>query len=809
MGKFRKYFALLVTGSLVALGAQIVNAPPAAACIGDCGDAAIFVKVPWDDYGYTTSGGGEIDDSSDSCYIFASCTTPTGTVEWFIDGVSQGVMDVFKDGSFGVNHPEKASFGGLFAQPEVGLHQFDWVYNGNFGEESQSYNGRIFQASSRVRLAQVATTSTAGDPTRFTATVTGFGASGSNFPYPPSGTVEIFDGGTVINVANLVDGAAVVDLVLDGAYEHQLTARYSGDRNFKAPGDLAPPIQHTITKATPNIALVHSASAPTVAGQDVTFTSTVIPPSSSNTFIPTGTVTFTDGDFTLGTATVNASGVATLTRQLGAGTHTIVSQYAGDQNFWSAAASLVHSVDKASATNVLNGSRDSTVFGEAFDLTSTLGAVAPAGGAPTGTVTFTDLSAKSTTLGTDTISGVRGDPTSVTTSALEVGSHRLTSTYSGDGNFNAQAASPILHLVEKANVTFALDQAKPRTVFGEPIGLTMTVLAHAPSVAQPTGTVTLLDTTTGAVLGTVALDAVGKASFNTVLSAGSHVITGTYNGDGHFNKSGAVQVTQLVDQATSHATLSSPSPSALGAATTLRATLVAVAPGAGTPTGLLQFFDSGRALGLPASVVNGAASLVVPSFSGGAHSLTASYLGDANFLGTTAARVHKVQCTRTVTGNLTDYRIPASGTTCIAAGASKTTLTIPAGARVSIVDSRLAGLAIKVQALGLVMCGSTATTINATGASGPVVLGDDLRSACLGNRITVATLASNAKGVTLLANTLSGNLTVQGTRGGRTIIDANSIGGALRCTNNVPVAANLGRPNTASSRTGECAAPSF
>ena len=261
--------------------------------------------------------------------------------------------------------------------------------------------------------------------------------------------MDIFDGGQIVHTASPVDGVVIADVALDGSGEHQLTARYNGDRNFAASLDLAPPISQTIEKATANSALGQSPNTVTLAGQDVSFTSTITPLSSTNVFTPTGNVTFTDGGLTLGTAPLNG-GVATLTRQLDAGLHKVVATYAGDQNFEPTAfASVVHSVDKASTTNMLIRSRTSTVVGEPFDLTSTIGVVEPGSGSPTGTVTFTNLSTKST-IGTDTISVLRGDPTSVTTSALAVGSHQLTSTYNGDGDYHPQTASPITHVVAKA-----------------------------------------------------------------------------------------------------------------------------------------------------------------------------------------------------------------------------------------------------------------------------------------------------------------------------------------------------------------------
>jgi hypothetical protein len=76
-----------------------------------------------------------------------------------------------------------------------------------------------------------------------------------------------------------------------------------------------------------------AASATTVAtGQNLTLTATVT--ASSGTGTPTGTVTFVDGATSLGTGTLNSSGVATFsTTSLAAGTHPLTADYGGDANF--------------------------------------------------------------------------------------------------------------------------------------------------------------------------------------------------------------------------------------------------------------------------------------------------------------------------------------------------------------------------------------------------------------------------------------------------------------------------------------------
>ena len=79
--------------------------------------------------------------------------------------------------------------------------------------------------------------------------------------------------------------------------------------------------------------LLSSSLNPAASGQSITLTVTVTG-IGSNTPVPTGTVTFSDGTTTLGTGTLNISGTATFSiSTLSQGTHSLTAQYAGDTNY--------------------------------------------------------------------------------------------------------------------------------------------------------------------------------------------------------------------------------------------------------------------------------------------------------------------------------------------------------------------------------------------------------------------------------------------------------------------------------------------
>src|SRR5262249_22972683 len=82
---------------------------------------------------------------------------------------------------------------------------------------------------------------------------------------------------------------------------------------------------------------------------------------------------------------------------------------------------------------------------------------------------------------------------------------------------------------------------------------------------------------------------------------------------------------------------SAPNPSVFGQSATFTATVLPVAPGAGTRTGSVTFFDGGVSMGSAALSAAGTASVSTAALAGGIHSITATYSRDTNFTGNTSA----------------------------------------------------------------------------------------------------------------------------------------------------------------------------
>src|SRR5262249_11370778 len=145
---------------------------------------------------------------------------------------------------------------------------------------------------------------------------------------------------------------------------------------------------------------------------------------------PTGTVTFSEGSATLGTATLNGGGVATFMTSFSTpGTHTITAAFAGDTNFASSTGTApAASGNPASATTTISATPTSSSFGQLVTFTATVSPVSPSAGTVTGggTVTFME---GTTALGTVSLSnGMASFPRA----GLAPGSHTVTAVFSGN-----------------------------------------------------------------------------------------------------------------------------------------------------------------------------------------------------------------------------------------------------------------------------------------------------------------------------------------------------------------------------------------
>jgi hypothetical protein len=128
---------------------------------------------------------------------------------------------------------------------------------------------------------------------------------------------------------------------------------------------------------------------------------------------------------------------------------------------------------------------------------------------------------------------------------------------------------------------------------------------------------------------------------------GTHALKAVLR-SGAFPASTSEVVTETVNRASTAVTLaSSVNPAGIGQAVTFTATEVAVAPGAGTPTGTVTFTDGNVVLGTVPVGPDGTASLTTSFAAAGGHAITATYSGDPNFVGSAQALTEQVTAAAT------------------------------------------------------------------------------------------------------------------------------------------------------------------
>ena len=184
--------------------------------------------------------------------------------------------------------------------------------------------GGLFGA---ITTGLVSTTRVSTPPATVTpsAMLTATVDAGPSNPGMPSGTVAIANGGVPQGTAPLVNGVATFTLPPGGMGKHVIDVQFSGDFTF-LPSSSRTEMQ--VTGVGTTVALTAPAKA--AHGSPVTMTATI----NSMGGTPNGNIMFHDGSVGLGSAPMNAMGVASLTvSTLTTGTHSLTASFAGAGTF--------------------------------------------------------------------------------------------------------------------------------------------------------------------------------------------------------------------------------------------------------------------------------------------------------------------------------------------------------------------------------------------------------------------------------------------------------------------------------------------
>jgi hypothetical protein len=603
--------------------------------------------------------------------------TPSGTISVYINGspTAYGTYTLASNGTVTI------PISGLPAAPTTAPNSIVFSYSGDtVGTGHEPSSATVSQA---VGSAATTTTITAwpgspattasvvyGNTVSFAATVV---ATGNGVPNPTTGTVTFLDSSTNTQLGSPVTlvGSNVATLpataqTLAAAAAHSIVAVYNDTTNSNYTKSTSVGKALTVSAAGTSLTFTApTAPASSYAGSAVTFNVQVAATNSPSN-PTTGSVTFRNGATVLGTANINASGVATLTVAMATtGAETITATYNGSApNFAASTAATLPGgllVQKATTQVTLSGPTSASYYGQAATFTATVSATNGSPGALTGTVVFwqgatstgaggIDLGSAMVTSGKAVLTTTPTGLAATTTAGLPIFAVYTSTNANATGNTSA----PLPYIVNQAVTTATLTSSIATWVLNTPITFTATVVAA--TGGYPVGQVALVITGPGGVsVATLAAVTLvnGTAKFAPVTLPN---LVGSYTATLNFTAGASPAPTNTINftNATTSQTQSDVRNS--GAASVAASvngvavksvivnspfTLTAVLTGVGIQStiangGTVQFFDGTKSLGYGTVVTSTSGSVTfslanVVLSTPGTHNITVQYSGDQNF----------------------------------------------------------------------------------------------------------------------------------------------------------------------------------
>jgi hypothetical protein len=400
-------------------------------------------------------------------------TTPTGTVT--LTDTFNGATVTLANAAALVNGVYTLNTATLAA----GTHSLTANYSGTADDAASTaaLSLVINQPSTTTTVTAAPAAPIAGTPVVLTATVVG--SAGSVIPAGAVTFTDTFNGATVTLGGGAVNlnakGVATVNVASFAPGTHSIVASYAGDTDDAASSGT---LSLVVAAATTSVA-VTAAPNPATVQATITFTATV----TGNGVMPTGTVNFlANGTTALGTGTLNATGIATVTNNtLAAGSYQITAVYNGDANNAPTTSAAITEVVGLIPTNTTLSTAATTGANAQTILVSTVQNNGVLGTAPTGTVTFTS---GTTTVGTATLNV---DGVATLTPNLTAGTYTIVASYGGDSIHAPSQSTPIS--ITTYGTSFNL-VVTPATV-SLPTGQNATVTVTLTSVSGFTDTIGL------------------------------------------------------------------------------------------------------------------------------------------------------------------------------------------------------------------------------------------------------------------------------------------------------------------------------
>ena len=476
----------------------------------------------------------------------------------------------------------------------------------------------VSNISTTTTLASSGSPALAGQLVTFTATVTPISGA------IPNGEIVTFDdGGIPIGTGLTKNGAATLSTSALATGTHSMTAIYGGDATYQA--STSKTLIQVVSHNASVTSLVPSAN-PSVYGQTLTLTATVVPASGSA--VPTGNVSFKNGSVAMASVPLVNGTAAYTTSSLAAGSLALTASYFGDANFSASSATLTQVVSQATTATTLTSSPNPSSLSQTVTFVAAVAAQYQ--GTITGSVSFMN---GSITLGSAPISKGKATLTSAFSTA---GTDSIEAVYTGDAN-NQTSTSPVLsQVVTNASSTTTVASSGSPAYVGQAVTFTATVTSSYGAI--PNGEMVTFYNS-GASIGAGSTKA-GAASMTTSsLSSGVHSITATYAGDSSFEPSTSKVFSQTISlNPVTILLTTNANPSAYGQPVTFSAAVTSSGP---TPTGTVTFKNGTAPLGVATLNAQGSATLTTLTLGAGVYSITVAYSGDASSAASASAALNQ------------------------------------------------------------------------------------------------------------------------------------------------------------------------
>ncbi len=381
---------------------------------------------------------------------------PTGTITFTIDG--------------GVRPPAAINAGGtasVTATFSAGSHTLSATYSGdsNFLPSSSgtlaqpvsSSNNPSSNSDPKLTVYANPTVPTLGDTVTLLVNVSSDGAV-------PYGTVQFYDGTTLLATAPVVGGRATQTIPttsLGNAGSHNITVTYSGDginnpssKNFGL-----------LVNRIPLVLSLTSNLSASVYGQAVTFTAKAASPAPPGVSLPSGQVQLVDANGVVATGSMTKGTAVTNVTTLDAGSHQVAASFVGDINWVPAKSTALPQAIAKAQTAVKLAALPDVSGSPQVTVTANLDVALPGGGVPGGTVQFVD-SVNNLVLGT---AQVVGGAATATLSEPSAGSRTISAIYSGTLNYVDSKSPNVTHISVANAAGYSAYHAAPdeiMSVFG-------------------------------------------------------------------------------------------------------------------------------------------------------------------------------------------------------------------------------------------------------------------------------------------------------------------------------------------------------